>query len=128
MQHNGTAVLLRKCGAHGFSAGSVLVRSYRRTHNKHPRTRQGTSTAVSSGEGRLLDPLLLIRCHNNIERPVQPSLRGTEPFYLHMDRPPLGLDNLPGPLADRLQVERPAIPEVQACPPHHSMIREGASE
>ena len=82
----------------------------------HYRTDQGTSTVVSSGEGRLLDPLLLIRCHNNIQRPVQSSLRGTQPFYPDVYSPPLGFDTLPVPLTDRLQVERPAISEVQTRP------------
>lgn len=116
MAHNQTGVLFAEAHANGLLNRSVLVRSLPMTHNAQLRERQGTSTVVPSGEGRLLDPLLLIRCNNNIERPVQPSLRGTQPFYSHVERPPLRLDHVPVPLADRLQVERSAIPEVQARP------------
>ena len=107
---------LRNRQARGFLPDSVLVRSSTTSHNTHPRTEQGTSTPVLSVEGSLLDPLLLILRHNNIERPVQTSLRRTQPFYPHVDGAPLRFDALALPFADRLQVERPAIPEVQTRP------------
>ena len=106
----------------GFLDTTVLVRSFATHHNLHYGTRQGTSTDVSSGEGRLLDPLMLIRCNDNVERPVQPSLRTSQPFYPDVYSPPLVFHEFAVPLTDRLEVELAAVAESQPRPQHGGTV------
>jgi hypothetical protein len=119
MQQNVWSLLFGEAHTHGFRRGSVLVRLGRIQRNIHSRTRQRTSTPVYEREGGSVAPFLLFRCNDNIERLVEPPLRGAQPFDLYADRTPSLLDNLAVPFTDRSQVERAAVPEVQARPQSH---------
>jgi hypothetical protein len=113
---------LRKRYAHGFLPATVLVRSFAAHHNYHYRMTVGTGTDVSVGRGERIDPLLLIRCNDKVQRPVQPALRASQPFYPDVDSPPLRFDQFSVPFADRVQVKRPTIAEVQPRPQHPSIL------
>jgi hypothetical protein len=121
MIHNAEGSVFAAVHAHGFPPSSVPVRSFGMTHNIYYRTGRGTGTDVWSGEGRLLDPLWLIRC-NNTERPIQPPLRRPQPLDLDVDGPPFCLDQLPVPLTDRPQVEAATITESQPRPQHGGTV------
>ena len=86
------------------------VTLHNRTYN---RGGEGLTLRTESGSGVRLVP----------QKMVQPPSRGLQPFYPDVDRPPaslhLGFEQVgsrPG------QVQRPAVPEVQACPPHGGSV------
>jgi hypothetical protein len=122
MQQNVIGSFLWEPRTHGFRTGSVPVRSFAAQRNIYYRTRTGTRTPVLIGEGRLLDPLWLIRWNNNIQRPVKPSLRRPQPLDLDVDGPPFRLDQLPVPFTDRLEVEAAAVTESQPRPQHGGTV------
>jgi hypothetical protein len=113
---------LRKPQAYGFLPASVLVRSFAALHNYHYRMTVGTGTDVSVGRGERIDPLLLIRCNDKVERPVEPALWGAQPFYPDVDSAPFRFDQLLVPFADWLQVDGPSVAEVQPRPQHPSIL------
>jgi hypothetical protein len=114
--------LFAEAPTHGFPAGSVLVRSSATQRNIQFRERTGTSTPVSLGGGERITLRWLFRCNDKVERPVEPPLGGAQPFYLDVYSPPLGLHELTVPLADRLEVNLPAVAESQARPQHGGTV------
>lgn len=110
---------------HGFPTANVIVRTFATQRNIHYRRTKGNGTYVSLGRGERIVPLWLIRCNDNVERPVEPALGGAQPFYLDVDGAPLGLDQLPVPLTDRLEVDLATIAESKPRPQHVTMIRKG---
>lgn len=116
------APVFAEVSTHGFSTGRVIVRTFATQRNVHFRATKGTGTDVSLGRGERLDPLWLIRCNDKVKRPVKPPLRTAQPFYLDVDSPPLGFDQLAVPFADRLEVDLATIAESEARPQHVNRV------
>ena len=111
--NNASAEFLGKRHPHELRIWSVLVRSSKTSQNIHPGRSSGTSTAVSCGGAVASTPFGGFRITITESR-VQPTTRTQEPFDADVNRPPLALEAVLVPLADRSeQVQLPTIAEVQ---------------
>lgn len=127
MQHFVIGSRFAEVRAHGMRENAVPVRSFPTHHNYHYGQSQRTSTSVPLGirAGTPLAPRIprIITWEQVVEAP----LRGAEPLDTDVNRPPSFLEVAFLPGLDRLPfIERAAIPEVQACPPHSCILSGGA--
>jgi hypothetical protein len=105
---------LRNLHAHGFRNGSVIVRSFRKSQNIQNGKTKGSSTDVSRSTGGGIG--VVHGFHFRKQRFVESSLRTVQPLDSHMHRAPFGFDSLAFVLLDRVEVQRAAVPEVEARP------------
>jgi hypothetical protein len=118
MSQNVRAGSLRNLHAHGFRTGSVIVRSFRKSHNIQNRKTKGSSTDVSRSTGGGIGASHGF--HFRKQRPVQSSLVRVQPFDGDVNGSPLRFDLWHLPLGNGgLKVERPTVAEVQSRPAIH---------
>jgi hypothetical protein len=118
MSQNVNQLALRNLHAHGFRNGSVIVRSFRMSHNIQNGKTKGSSTDVSCLVG--IGFGASHGFHFRKQSPVQSSLVRVQPFDGDVNGSPLRFDLWHLPLGNGgLKVERPTVAEVQSRPAIH---------